>query len=113
MRSVCLEAPRGFRFRCPGAGLRDRFSRSGGLMKRRAEWQSVLDAETKRWAGMSCDQLIAELHEVQAYEVEVESKQYQVEVQLLENTDEYVHVAVGVDDGSLPASLSPIDRKST
>ena len=77
-------------------------------MKRRAEWQSVLDAETKRWAGMSCDQLIAELHEVQAYEVEVESKQYQVEVQLLENTDEYVHVAVGVDDGSLPASLSPI-----
>lgn len=57
---------------------------------------------------MSCDRLIAELRDVQAYEVEVESKQYQVEVQLLENTDEYVHVAIGVDDGSLPASLSPL-----
>jgi len=36
---------------------------------------------------MSCEHLIAELYEVRAYEVEVESKQYQVEVQLLENTE--------------------------
>ena len=59
---------------------------------------------------MSCEKLIAELHNVRAYEVEVESKQYQVEVQLLENTDTYVHVVVGVDDGSLPASIAPLTR---
>jgi hypothetical protein len=77
-------------------------------MSRRAEWQRVLDAETKRWSSMSCEQLIAELHETRAYTVEVESKRYQVEVDLLENTNVYVHVSVSVDDGSLPASLFPL-----
>lgn len=57
---------------------------------------------------MSCNQLISELADVRAYEVEFESKKYQVEVELLENTDEYVHVMVAVDDGSLPASISPL-----
>ena len=45
--------------------------------------------------------------EVKAYEVEHESKTYQVEVEILENTATYVHVAVSVDDGSLPASITP------
>ena len=76
-------------------------------MSRRAEWQKVLDAEIERWSAMSCEQLIAELREIRVYEVEVEARRYQVEVELLENTDEYVHVMVGVDDGSLPASISP------
>lgn len=55
---------------------------------------------------MSFDQLMTQLRETQAYEVEA----YQVEVQLLENTNEYVHVMVAVDDGSLPASISPLTR---
>lgn len=42
------------------------------------------------------------------YEVGFESKKYEVEVELLENTDEYVHVMVAVEDGSLPASISPL-----
>jgi hypothetical protein len=67
-----------------------------------------LDSEVKRWSGMSCNQLISELAEVRVYEVEFESKKYQVEVELLENTEEYVHVMVAVDDGSLPASISPL-----
>jgi hypothetical protein len=79
-------------------------------MSRRAEWQKVLDAEIRHWSSMSCEQLIAELHDVRAYQVEVESKQYQVEVQLLENTNDYVHVLVGVDDGSLPASFAPLTQ---
>jgi hypothetical protein len=29
-------------------------------------------------------------------------------VQLLENTEQYLHVMVAVDDGSLPASISPL-----
>ena len=76
-------------------------------MSRRDEWQKVLDSEVKRWSAMSCRQLVSELHEVQTYEVELDSKQYQVEVELLENTKKYVHVMVAVDDGHLPASISP------
>jgi hypothetical protein len=41
-------------------------------MSRRAGWQNVLDAETKRWSAMSCNQLIATLHDTVAYEVEFE-----------------------------------------
>ena len=72
------------------------------------ERQKVLDSEVKRWSTMSCEQLVSELHKIQAYEVQFESKQYQVEVELLENTDKYLHVMVGVDDGSFPASISPL-----
>ena len=79
-------------------------------MSRRAEWQGILDVETKRWSSMSCEHLIAALHDVQAYVVEVDSRQYQVEVQLLENTNAYVHVQVAVDDGSLPSSIVPLTR---
>jgi hypothetical protein len=59
-------------------------------MGRRAEWQGVLNAETKHWSSMSSEYLIVELHDVRAYVVEVDSKQYQVEIQLLENTNAYV-----------------------
>jgi hypothetical protein len=76
----------------------------------RTEWQGILDAETKRWSSMSCDHLIAALRDVRAYEIEVDSKQYQVEVQLLENTNAYVHVQVVVDDGSLPGSIVPLTK---
>jgi ribosomal protein L29 len=55
-------------------------------MSRSPEWQKVLDAEVARWSEMSWEQLVTELREVRAYQVELESKRYQVEVQLLENT---------------------------
>jgi hypothetical protein len=77
-------------------------------VKRREQWRPVLDAEVKRWSAKSCEQLLAELPEVQAYETEFENKMYQVEVEILENTEKYVHVLVAVDDGTLPASLSPL-----
>ena len=59
----------------------------------------MLDSEVRRWSAMGCEQLISELRDLQTYEVEV-----------LENTDEYVHVMVAVDDGSLPASISPLSH---
>jgi hypothetical protein len=59
---------------------------------------------------MSCEQLASELHELQAYDLEFESKQYQVEVELLENTEKYLHVVVAVDDGSVPASFLPLTQ---
>jgi hypothetical protein len=77
-------------------------------MKRREQWQPVLDAEIKRWSAKSCAEIVAELHDVQAYETEFEGKKYFVEVQLLENTDKYVHVGVDVDDSSVPASFRPL-----
>jgi hypothetical protein len=76
-------------------------------MSRRDEWRKVLDSEVKRWSALSCEQLLSELQEPQAYEIEFDSKKYQVEVELLENTAQYLNVAVAVDDGTLPASILP------
>ena len=76
-------------------------------MSRREEWRKVLDAEMRRWSAMSSEQLLLELRELRAYQVEFDSKTYQVEVEILENTEKYIHVTVAVDDGSLPASISP------
>jgi hypothetical protein len=77
-------------------------------MSRRDKWRKVLDAEVTHWSAMSCEQLVCELHDAQSYEVELDSNQYQVEVELLENTATYLHVMVSVDDGSLPASMLPL-----
>src|SRR5690348_3638713 len=79
-----------------------------GRMSKRAEWSRVLDAEVARWSQRPWEQLLTELQEGRAYQVEVDSKPYQVEVVLLENTQEYVHVIVAVDDGTLPRSLMPL-----
>lgn len=76
-------------------------------MSRREQWRRVLDREVKRLSALSCDQLVSALPSLEAYEVEFESKKYQVEVEILENTAEYLHVGIGVDDGSLPASIFP------
>jgi hypothetical protein len=79
-------------------------------MKRREEWRPVLDSEVKPWSAKSCPELVAELRDVEAYQVDFEGKKYTVEVQLLENTDRYVHVCVDVDDGSIPASFRPLSE---
>ncbi|MGB0012206.1 MAG: hypothetical protein WBQ03_11420 [Candidatus Sulfotelmatobacter sp.] len=79
-------------------------------VNRREQWRPVLDAELRRWSAKSCEQLLAELGELQAYETEFESRKYQVEVEILENTEKYVHVMVAVDDGSLPASIRPLSE---
>jgi hypothetical protein len=77
-------------------------------MKRRDRWQPVLDAEIKKWSAKSCPELVGELSDTQAYQVEFNGQKYTVEVQLLENTGEYIHVGVDVDDGSVPASFRPL-----
>ena len=76
-------------------------------MSCRDDWQRVLDAEVKRWSALPWERLIADLKELAVYEVEVENRRYQVEVELLENTEQSVQVMVAVDDGTLPASLQP------
>jgi hypothetical protein len=76
-------------------------------MNRRENWRKVLQGELIRWSSMSCNDVLAELRTRDVYEVVAESKQYQVEVVLLEDTHEYLHVSIAVDDGSLLASLHP------
>jgi hypothetical protein len=77
-------------------------------MNHREQWRPLLDAEIKRWYAKSCAELVAELQDEQIYEVEFEGRNYQVEVRILENTDRHIHVAISVDDGTLPASLRPL-----
>ena len=76
-------------------------------MNRRERWRAVLDAEIKRWSEKSDEELRSKLSELRVYEVEFESKQHQVEVELLESTPDYLHVSISVDDGTV-ASLLPI-----
>jgi hypothetical protein len=79
-------------------------------MIRREDMERILNAESERWSSMSSEQLIAELRELQAYQVEDGNQKYQIEVELLENTDAYVHVMVAVDDGRLPYSIKPLTQ---
>ena len=71
---------------------------------------AVLEREISRWSSMPYGRLVSELGQVLGYEVESDEKRYQVEVEMIETTSEYVHVMVAVDDGTLPASLSPATR---
>ena len=77
---------------------------------RREDMERILKAELERWSSMSSGQLITELKELQAYQVEDGNQMYQLEVLLLENTDAYVHVMVAVDDGSLRYSIKPLSN---
>ena len=79
-------------------------------MKRRERWYKVLQTELARWSSKSCDELRGELKGGKEYEVEFESVTHQVEVDLLEDTDRYVHVSVAVDDGTLPGSFFPAHK---
>jgi hypothetical protein len=81
---------------------------AAGRSKVRKSWTPVLEAEVNLWFAKSCAELVSDLSDTQNYQVMFESKRYQVEVELLENTTKYVHVMVGVDDGSMPASVRPL-----
>ena len=80
-------------------------------MTRRENWNRVLALELEQWAAKPWPHLLHDLADGNvAYEVVHDSKIYQVEADLLENTPEYVHVSVAVDDGSLPASIFPASK---
>ena len=79
----------------------------GTRVSRREQWRSVLQTELSRWSSMSCDDVLAELRNRDVYEVVAESNHYQIEVVLLEDTPEYLHVSIAVDDGKLPGSIHP------
>jgi len=77
-------------------------------MADRKKWREVLEGEVALWSKKTYQQVIVELPSAKAYQVRVGSVEYQVEVELLENTESYIHLAVMVDDGTLPASIFPV-----
>ena len=72
------------------------------------ELKHCLDREVELWCRKDYRTLLKELKDVVAYEGSDVSSKYQVEVQLLESTPEYVHVMVAVDDGTLFRSFKPL-----
>jgi hypothetical protein len=79
-------------------------------MSKREQWRKVLEREVERWSAIPYSELVSALRDEQVYEVEFDSRKYQVEVEMLQNTDRYIQVCVAVDDGSLPASLEPVSH---
>ena len=69
------------------------------------EW---LEREVDRWSEKSPDELVEALKRPVGYEQGADGAWRQYEVQLLENTDDYVHVGIGIDDGSEELSRSPL-----
>ncbi|MGZ6228013.1 MAG: hypothetical protein ACXWNE_07780 [Candidatus Binataceae bacterium] len=67
-----------------------------------------LERELDEWTRLPFDELKTRLKDVCAYERGEAPDQYQVEVEMLESTPEYVHVSIGVDsDGCDRSSRFP------
>jgi hypothetical protein len=79
-------------------------------VSRREQWRKVLDSEVRRWSDMSSGQLASELRDERNYEVDVDSKEHQVDVPLLENTEGYLDVIVDLHDGSLRGFIHPLSQ---
>jgi len=77
-------------------------------MNRRQQWRKALEAEVQRWSALPYNRLQPQLATTEVYEVVDGAQRYQVEIDVLENTREYVHVMLSLDDGSLPLSLVPV-----
>ena len=59
------------------------------------------------WAKKPLDQIVNELRQPVGYERGKDEAWHQFELNLLENTPEYIHVGVSVDDGSFLWSSAP------
>ena len=72
------------------------------------ELKACLRHEVEAWAAKSCDTVRGELRDVVVYEGAFGGTTYQVEVQLLEDLPEYVHVGVAVGDETLRRTIFPL-----
>ena len=59
---------------------------------------------------MPLDRLTARLQELAVYEVAFQQKRYQVEVELLQDTEKQLVIMIAVDDGVLPRALRPLTQ---
>jgi len=72
--------------------------RSRRLRRERRGLLRILIVERERWAALSHAELRHRLATVVAYQAGSQGTRYQVEVQLIENSRERVHVMVSADD---------------
>lgn len=73
-----------------------------------AKLRKGVEEEVRRWSAKSFAELRHELQAPVCYWSESRDFKYEVEVQLIEDTSDYLHVVVSVDDGSLRKSVRPV-----
>lgn len=73
-----------------------------------AQLREVLSQETLAWAEKSPADIVAELAKPQIYDRGAGDTWHELEVTLLEATDDYIHVRTSIHDGSLAWALKPI-----
>ena len=73
-----------------------------------AQLRELLSQETLAWAEKSPADIVAELAKPQTYRRGAGDTRHEIEVTLLEATDDYIHVKTSINDGSLVWALTPI-----
>jgi hypothetical protein len=73
-----------------------------------AQLRELLSQETLAWAERSPADIVAELAKPQTYRRGAGDTWHEIEVTLLEATDDYIHVKTSIHDGSLVWALKPI-----
>jgi hypothetical protein len=73
-----------------------------------AQLRELLSEETLAWAEREPADIVAELAKPQVYRRGAGDTWHEIEVRLLEATDEYIHVKTSIHDGGLVWSLAPI-----
>ena len=72
------------------------------------ELRELLLQETLGWAERSPAEIVAELAKPQTHQRGTGDAWHEIEVTLLEATDDYIHVKTSIHDGSLVWALKPI-----
>jgi hypothetical protein len=73
-----------------------------------AQLRALLSQETLAWAERSPADIVAELAKPQTYRRGAGDTWHEIEVTLLEATDDYIHVKTSIHDGSLVWALKPL-----
>jgi hypothetical protein len=73
-----------------------------------AQLRELLSKETIAWAEREPADIVAELGTPQIYRRGAGDTWHELEVTLVEATDEYIHVKTSIHDGGLVWSLKPI-----
>jgi hypothetical protein len=70
--------------------------------------RELLSQETLAWAERSPADIVAQLAKPQTYRRGTGDTWHEIELTLLEATDDYIHVGTSINDGSLVWALKPI-----
>jgi hypothetical protein len=73
-----------------------------------AQLRELLSEETLAWAERSPADIVTDLATPQTYRRGAGDTWHEIEVRLLEATDDYIHVQTSIHDGGLVWALKPI-----